>query len=116
VRTLVLARLNRKTPRPGLPTLLEENDRMSAAGHMLMNMTIDEAKRLRGRYGDAKYGTHYRDNVSFLAEAYIELIDVLNYLDIAVAHDEIDESTRIELANLTHALLAPLRRVTPRST
>jgi hypothetical protein len=78
-----------------------------------MNMSMDEAKKLRRAFGDAKYGC-IRD-VSFLAAAYIEAVDQSNYYDIALEQGQIDEETHAELQNLLLiGVLAPLRRVTPR--
>lgn len=55
---------------------------MSDEATMLFNMSFTEAKRLRQRFGDAKYGTGLRDT-KFLGEAYIEAVDIDNYIDIA---------------------------------
>ena len=88
---------------------------MSAESTMLFNMPMDQAKALRQKYGDAKYGRGMRDNAIFLAEAYTEAVDISNYYDLAREAGQIDDEQHAQLQNLLLVgVLSPLRRMTPR--
>ena len=77
---------------------------MSDEGTMLLNMPLDDAKQLRNRYGDEKYGPALR-NADWLGQAYIEAVDIDNYLDIAERTAAIDLKHIQHIRNATSVLL-----------
>lgn len=82
---------------------------MKSEGHALASLAIAEAKALRMRFGDAKYGRKMRQ-VSMLAEAYIEAIDLLNYIDLAEKAGELDNIERATLYNNAYYFAELLRQ------
>jgi hypothetical protein len=82
-------------------------------GVRLADLPTHEAKELRKKFGDAKYG-HDRP-CSMLAEAYIEGVDMLNYADRALEYDELDPAEHVTLANMVGVVLDFLRKRMPRT-
>ena len=89
---------------------------MSAESTMLLNMPMADAKALRMRYGDSKYGKDVRRDTSYLAEAYIEAVDISNYYDIALTRGELDHEQHAALQGLlSECVLGRLRRIIART-
>lgn len=88
---------------------------MSEAGAMLARLPLEDAKRRRMDYGAAKYGGEFLRNVSFIGEAYVEAVDIMNYLDLALEAHQLDATEHATLRNAVFVtLIEPLRRMVPR--
>jgi len=71
---------------------------------------LGERKDVRRHFGDKKYGPELRTDVSWCSEAYTECVDTDNYMDFALAADEIDAGTYWEAMSYLHALMSLLKR------
>ncbi len=84
---------------------------MSDEGTMLLDMKLDAAKALRRRYGDAKYGMPLRQRADWLGQAYIEAVDIDNYIDIGEGQRQLTSDDALILRARTSSLLVAMRAI-----